>query len=372
MQKAIPAVMMRGGTSRGLYFHAADLPAERDEIAKILTSAMGSYDPTQIDGLGGTSTLTSKVAIISPSDDPEVDVEYFFAQVAVHEPSVDFGPTCGNILSGVGPFAIETGLVPARDGETRVRIHLVNTGAMVEAVIQTPDGQVRYEGDTAVDGVPGTAAPVILNFTRVVGSKTDALFPTGKRREQIDGITVSLVDATMPSMILDARVIGKTGYETREELDSDAALFERLEPVRREAGRRMGLGDVADSVIPKMMIVAPPRAGGDISSRYFVPTKTHAAHAVTGGICLACCAQAKGTVTEDITKPTGNYDGLFTIEHPSGALQVALQMTDDGEAVDVKSAGIVRTARLLFTGQIFVPSSATGGTKTTKLEEQVA
>ncbi len=358
MQKPIPSLMLRGGTSRGLYFRGEDLPEDRDAIGKFLLSAMGSYNETQIDGMGGATPLTSKVAVVSPSKEDGVDVDYLFAQVGFLEPIVDFGPTCGNILSGIGPFAIERGMVPAQNGETTVRIRLVNTGALVDAVVQTPGGKVNYEGDTAIDGVPGTAAPVILNFVEATGSKTGALFPTGKRIEQIDGIDVSLVDATMPAMILRAEDAGVTGYESAAELDANKEFYSFVEGLRLQAGERMGLGDVSKSVVPKIMILAPPKNGGVITSRYLVPMKTHTAHAVTGAITLACCVGAEGTIAEGIADKSAIVDGKMEIEHPSGAIGVALSLHDSGNMIEVESAGIVRTARLLFSGDVMVPDWA--------------
>lgn len=358
MLKAIPSMMLRGGTSRGLYFRGDDMPSDRDAIGKILLSAMGSYNETQIDGVGGATPLTSKVAIVSPSKEDGVDVDYLFAQVGFLEPIVDFGPTCGNILSGIAPFALEQGMVNASDGETTVRIRLVNTGALVDAIVQTPGKRVNYEGDTAIDGVPGTAAPVILNFVEATGSKTGALFPTGKRIEQIDGVDVSLVDATMPAMILRAADAGVTGYESAAELDDNRAFYAFVEGLRLQAGERMGLGDVSKSVVPKIMIVAPPKNGGVITSRYLVPMKTHTAHAVTGAITLACCVGTEGTVTDGIADRSTIVDDAMEIEHPSGTIGVALKLKDAGNLIEVQSAGIIRTSRLLFSGEVMVPESA--------------
>lgn len=349
---------MRGGTSRGLYFNRADLPADRSLWDGILLSAFGSPDPRQIDGLGGTTSVTSKTCIISPSDRDDSDVDYFFAQASVDEATVDYGPTCGNMLAGVGPYAIETGMVPAEDGETRVRIYQVNTDGLVEAVIPTPGGRVEFEGDVSIDGVPGTGAPILLNFMKAVGSATGALFPTGERTEQIDGIDVTLVDAAMPVMVMRAADIGKTGYETAAELSKDAAFFERVEPMRREAGKRMGLGDVSDKVVPKIIIAAPPRADGNITSRYFVPDKTHETHALTGGIALAYACHAEGTVVHPMAKPLDDSDRPeFRIEHPVGQLHLTLTLSPGGNDTEILAAGVVRTARMIMQGSIMVPES---------------
>jgi 4-oxalomesaconate tautomerase len=356
MQSAIPAIFMRGGTSRGLYFNKADLPEDRSLWDGILLAAFGSPDPRQVDGVGGTTSVTSKTCIISPSDRDDCDVDYFFAQVSVDDASVDYGPTCGNMLSGVGPYAIETGLVASEDGETRVRIHQVNTGGLVEAVIQTPGGSVEFEGDAAIDGAPGTGAPILLNFMQAIGSYTGKLFPTGKPMERIDGIDVTLVDAAMPVMVMRAEDVGKTGYETAAELNADKAFFEKVEAMRLEAGLRMGLGDVSGKVVPKIIIAAPPRADGNITSRYFVPDKSHETHAITGGIALAYACHAEGTVVHPLAKPLAQGDQpKFSIEHPVGQLHLALTLTNDGAAPEIEAAGIIRTARMIMQGAVMIP-----------------
>lgn len=354
MQRGFPAIMMRGGTSRALYFQAKDLPADPALRDAVLMAAMGSPDTRQIDGVGGATTLTSKVAIISPSKEDGVDVDYFFVQVTPDRDMVDTAPTCGNILAGVGPFAVERGIVPAKDGETRVRIRAVNTGDLIEAVFQTPGGVVEYEGDTAIDGVPGTAAPIVLNFMDCLGSKTGKLFPTGNVVDVIDGIEVTLADAAMPVMMMRAEAMGKTGYETVAELDADKALFARMEPIRRKAGLMMGFGDVADKVIPKPVLLAQPRHGGTISSRYFTPHATHEAHAVTGAVCVACATLTPGTLGHQMVAPAPEALKMFSIEHPAGSIDVAVTMDLSGAAPAIKAAGILRTARLLFDGRVMV------------------
>jgi 2-methylaconitate cis-trans-isomerase PrpF len=371
MQTAIPAIMMRGGTSRGLYFAAHDVPADPAARDRMLLAAMGSPDPRQIDGLGGATTLTSKVAIIGPSAEDGIDVDYFFCQVSVTEALVDTGPTCGNILAGVGPYAIETGLVPADDGETRVRTRLVNTGDLVEAVIKTPGGRVEYAGDAAIDGVPGTAAPVILNFMDCLGSKTGSLFPTGNLVDEIDGIEVTCADAAMPVIMMRAEAMGKTGYETAAELDADKDFFARLEPVRRKAGEMMGFGDVSGMVIPKPVLLAKPRAGGTLSSRYFTPHATHEAHAVTGGICVACAAVTPGTLAYQYAGLAPEEKMRITIEHPTGVIDVALELDLAKSPAEVVRAGILRTARLLFRGSVMVPAGTLEGTRAAAKKEAV-
>ncbi|MBW4480504.1 MAG: 4-oxalomesaconate tautomerase [Tolypothrix brevis GSE-NOS-MK-07-07A] len=357
MQIAIPCLFIRGGTSRGPYFLKTDLPADEVKRDKVLLAVMGSPDERQIDGIGGATTLTSKIAILSASNHPWADVDFLFAQVSVAQPKVDLQPSCGNMLAGIGPAAIEMGLIPAVDGKTVVKIHAVNTGALIEAVVHTPGGQVTYDGDTAIDGVPGTAAPILLNFMEIVGSKTGKLFPTDHRREEIEGVEVSCIDVAIPIAIARADALGKTGYETKAELDADTAFFERIERIRRIAGERMGLGNVAGSVIPKFAIIAPPRYGGNVTSRYFVPDSCHSAYAVTGAICVGCCSLIKGSVADGVATVTGSLEETVVIEHPSGKISVSLVTRTNASSIIVERAGVVRTARLLFSGYVHVPAS---------------
>lgn len=356
MQIAIPSLFIRGGTSRGLYFLKQDLPEEIALRDKVLLAAMGSPDEMQIDGVGGATSLTSKVAILSPSTHPWADIDYLFAQVKISQAKVDVEPSCGNILAGVAPAALEMGLVKAVNGQTTVKIHAVNTGSLIEAIVQTPGGYIDYQGNTKIDGVPGTAAPIQLNFMDVVGSKTGKLLPTGQLREEIEGVEVTCIDVAMPMVIARAEDFGKTGYETKAELDADTAFFNRIEAIRRIAGLRMGLSNVANSVIPKFAILAPPRYGGNVTSRYFVPDICHATHAVLGGICVGCCAVLKGSIAEGIAIVTGAQRETIVIEHPLGKIEVVLVTSCQGSDITVERAGVVRTARLLFSGNIHVPA----------------
>ncbi|HEV7334535.1 MAG TPA: 4-oxalomesaconate tautomerase [Bosea sp. (in: a-proteobacteria)] len=349
----IPCVLMRGGTSRGPFFLAADLPAEPAARAGVLLAVMGSPHMLQLDGLGGGNSLTSKVAIVSRSARADADVDYLFAQVAVDRALVDLGPNCGNMLAAVGPFAIEAGLVPAREGETPVRVYNSNTGALVEALVSTPGGIVEYDGTTAIDGVAGTAAAVKLNFLRAVGSKTGALLPSGKVRETIDGVPVTLVDYATPMLLLRAVDFGLAGDETPAELDADDYLLARLETIRREAGRRMGLGDVAGHVLPKIGLLSPARDSGSLTSRYLTPDRCHRSHAVTGALCIAAASRLAGSVAQDVLSP--HAGSLVTIEHPSGTIQVDLALDEAGEVV---RASLIRTARRIFEGNVIVPANA--------------
>lgn len=355
-QHEIPYLFLRGGTSRGPYFDARDLPGDRDALTETLLAVIGAGNPRNIDGIGGGNAVTNKVAMLSPSERPDADVDYFFAQVGVEERLVDYAPTCGNILVGVGPAAIEMGLVPVKGEVTPVRIHAVNTGALVEAEVHTPAGAVRYAGDMAIDGVPGAAAPVALNFLDVVGSRTGAMFPTGQRVEEIGGVEVSCVDVAMPMMIARADDLRITGHESQDELDAMPELFQRMEAMRLEAGRRMGLGDVTKSVVPKIGLIAPPRAGGHFAARYFMPWNTHPTLAVTGSQCLAACALAPGTVAEGIARPAGGSPATLLIEHPMGQMEVRVKYSVS-ENFQFHSAGVTRTARLLARGWVCVPDA---------------
>lgn len=344
---------MRGGTSRGPYFLETDLPADTAARDRVLISVMGSPHALQVDGIGGAQPQTSKVAIVSKATHPQADVDYLFAQVSVDRAFVDTMPNCGNMLSGVGPFAIETGLVAAQPGETKVRIYNRNTRGLIDAIVQTPGGRVAYDGNAAIDGVSGTAAPIKLSFLNAMGSKTGKLLPSGAVRETIDGLTATLIDYAMPMMLLSARELGLKGDETPEELDANSALLARLEQARREAGRRMGLGDVTGLVVPKVGVLSPPRHGGTITSRYFVPDRCHRSHAVTGALCVAVACRLQGSVAHDFASP--EPVSPVTIEHPSGRIQIDLTFAANG---DVERASVIRTARRIFEGAVIVPADA--------------
>ena len=354
-QIAIPFHFLRGGTSRGPYFLRSDLPQDLDALSPVLIAAVGAGNPRNIDGLGGGVAVTTKVAMLSRSEEEAADVDYFFAQVSVEKPLVDYKPTCGNILVGVGPAAIEMGLVAAQDPVTRVRIRAVNTGALVEAVVQTPGGVVEYAGDTAIDGVPGTAAPVALNFLDVVGSRSGAMFPTGNPVDVIDGVELTCMDVAMPMMIGRAADFGITGTETVEELDANRALFDRMEALRLEAGKLMGFGDVSESVTPKIGLISEARAGGHLSARYFMPWETHPTLAVTGSQCLAACALAPSTVAEGLVRPIPPSPATVVIEHPVGEMEVTVNYEKTNDTFAFRSAGVVRTARLIARGEVLVP-----------------
>ncbi len=350
----VPCVLMRGGTSRGPFFLEADLPIAPAERERFLIAAMGSPHVLQVNGIGGGNPMTSKVAIVSPSSQPGADVDYLFAQVSTDRAFVDFSPNCGNMLSAVGPFAIEAGLVAAEIGETTVRIFNRNTSTTIEAVVQTPAGIVEYEGETAIDGVPGTSAPVKLTFLDALGSKTGAFLPTGHVREFIENTPVTLLDYAMPMVLLRASDLGLSGDETPDELEANLDLLARLEPIRLEAGRRMGLGDVSGSVVPKLAILTGARHGGTITSRYFMNAqRCHKGHAVTGALCIAAACRLPGSVAHDLATPS--LTSLVHLEHPSGRTEIDLSFDASGH---VSRASLVRTARRIFEGNVIVPASA--------------
>ncbi len=351
---------MRGGTSRGPYFRREDLPEDPDELAEVLIAVVGSGHPLNIDGIGGGTAVTTKVAMLSLSNDEWADVDYFFAQVSVEDRLVDYKPTCGNILSGVGPVAIEMGLVePAKD-LTEVKVRAVNTGARVLAQVETPGGRVRYDGSTRIDGVPGTAAPITLKFMDVAGSSTGKTLPTGNLRDEICGIEVTCMDVAMPLVIARASDLGVRGDESSRELDADTAFFSRMETIRVEGGRRMGMGDVTQSVTPKFGLVATASAGGSISVRYFMPWKTHPSMAVTGAQCLAACALAPGSVADGILNRPEESPATLILEHASGTMEVVVDYSI-GNSFELHSVGLVRTARKLADGNVFVPRGIWSG-----------
>lgn len=355
-QTGLPFLFMRGGTSRGPYFNRADLPADRDQLAQVLIAAVGSGHPLNIDGIGGGNAVTTKVAMLSASDDEWADIDYFFAQVSVETQLVDFKPTCGNILSGVGPAALEMGLMPAKEGITEVKIRSVNTGARVLARIQTPGAEVRYDGTTQIDGVPGCAAPVELNFMDVAGSSTGAFLPTGQPQDIVEGVQVTCIDVAMPMVIARAADFGLTGRESREELDANRAFFDRMETVRLAAGHKMGMGDCSQSVTPKFGLLAPLPEQGHILARYFMPWETHPTMAVTGSQAMASCALTPGTVADGMMALPNERPAKVTLHHPMGEMDVLVDFDIEDSQFIHKSAGLLRTARKLAEGTLFVPS----------------
>lgn len=348
VQDGIPCLWMRGGTSKGAYFLAADLPADPATRDELLLRIMGSPDPNQIDGIGGGDPLTSKVAVLAPASRADADVDYLFLQVFVDEARVSGAQACGNILAGVGPAAIEYGLVPAQDGLTPVRIHMLNTGEVARAQICTPDGKVSYSGGATIDGVPGTAAPVALMFQGIEGSVCGALLPSGRVLDVIDGIDCTLIDNGMPCILLRAGDLGLTGQESREVLDADSALKARLESIRLQAGPLMNLGDVAAKSVPKITLVSAPVQGGVIGTRSFIPHRCHASIGVFAAVTVATACTLPGSTAFALASLPA--DNRFAIEHPGGAAEVLLELDATGR---VTGAGSLRTARKLMSGRVF-------------------
>lgn len=351
-------MMFRGGTSKGAYFLADDLPADIAERDRVLLSVMGSPDPRQVDGLGGAHPLTSKVAIVSKSKNADCDVDFLFCQVGVDKPMVDTTPNCGNILSGVAPFAIERGLVKAEDGITPVKVRTINTGTVAELLIETPGGRVNYEGTAKIDGVPGTAAPVVINFLDAEGSVCGALLPTGNVKDHVAGIDVTLIDNGMPVVVLRAADVGRTGYEPREQLDKDAGLKKRLEEIRIPAGRLMNLGDVTGKVVPKMILIAPPKAGGNVATRSFIPHECHASIGVFAAVTVATACVLPGSVAEGLAKVPPGREKSMSVEHPTGEFTVTLTVGGTAAKPVIERAGLLRTARKLFEGKTFAHGNA--------------
>jgi 4-oxalomesaconate tautomerase len=352
----VPCMLMRGGTSKGAYFLAGDLPADPAERDDLLIRVMGSGDPRQIDGIGGAHPLTSKVAVVSRAadGDQDADLDYLFLQLGVDQATVSDRQNCGNLLAGVGPFAVERGLIPAGPEQTVARIRMVNSASLATARFPTPGGRPRYDGDTAISGVPGTAAAIVLDFADTEGSATGSLLPTGHLRDEIDGLEVTGIDNGMPVVVARAADLGLTGYEPYQELAADQALLDRIQALRIQAGKLMGLGDVTSASVPKTTLVAAPRDGGTICTRTFIPVQPHTAIGVLGAVSVVTALAIPGAVGAELaTRPDGvRYD----VEHPTGHLEVEAEIDASGEVPRVRRSGVVRTARKLFDGTVFPQS----------------
>jgi 4-oxalomesaconate tautomerase len=344
-------MVMRGGTSKGAYFLAEDLPADPAQRDDLLIRIMGSGDPRQIDGIGGAHPLTSKVAVISPSADDEADLDYLFLQLGVDEATVSDQQNCGNLLAGVGPFAVERGLIPAGPEQTTTRIRMVNSASLATARFPTPGRVPDYDGDTAISGVPGTAAAIVLDFAGTEGSSTGSLLPTGHRQDEVDGVEVTCVDNGMPVVVARAADLGLTGYEPYQDLGQDQALADRIQSLRVQAGKLMGLGDVTGASVPKTTLVAAPRDGGTICTRTFIPVRPHTAIGVLGAVSVVTALALPGTVGAELAaRPAG---ARYDVEHPTGHLAVEAEIDTSGGAPRVRRSGVVRTARKLFDGTVF-------------------
>jgi 4-oxalomesaconate tautomerase len=345
-----PVMWMRGGTSKGGYFLAEDLPADTAARDAFLLRIMGSPDPRQIDGMGGADPLTSKIAVVRKSTREGVDIDYLFLQVFVDVGVVSDAQNCGNILAGIGPFAIERGLVAAQANETRVAIHMRNSDQIAIATVQTPGGRVRYDGDARIDGVPGGAAPIPLEFRDTAGSSCGALLPTGNAFDEVEGVRVTLIDNGMPCVVMKARDVGVTGYEDRDALDKDMALKARIEAIRLAVGARMNLGDVREKSVPKMMLVAPPRNGGAITVRSFIPHRAHASIGVLGAVSVATACLIEGSPAAEMADIPDGRRKILSVEHPTGETTCVMELDEAG---NVTSAAMLRTARKLMDGTIF-------------------
>jgi 4-oxalomesaconate tautomerase len=350
MSDGVRCMWMRGGTSKGGYFLAQDLPGDLAQRDRFLLGMMGSPDKRQIDGMGGADPLTSKIAVVRKSERPGVDVDYLFLQAFVDKPIVTDAQNCGNILVGVGPFAIERGLVAAKGEETQVVIYMENTGQIAVANIRTPGGMPIYSGEARIDGVPGTASPIPIEFRDTAGSSCGALLPTGNAFDVIDGVECTLIDNGMPVVVMRASDLGIAGTETRDELDADAALKARLESIRLKAGPLMNLGDVKDQSVPKMTMVSAPSAGGAISTRTFIPHRCHASIGVLGAVSVASACMIEGSPAAKLANIPAGDPKILDIEHPSGATTIKISGTGP-----TATAAIVLTARKLFDGTVFAP-----------------
>ncbi len=341
---------MRGGTSKGGYFLKSDLPADTAARDAFLLGVMGSPDPRQIDGMGGADPLTSKVAVVSKSAREGIDVDYLFLQVFVDQAIVTDAQNCGNILAGIGPFAIERGLVAATGDETRVAIFMENTGQVAVAAVQTPGGTVTYAGDAKIDGVPGSHAPIPLEFRDTAGSSCGALLPSGNAVDVVNGVPVTLIDNGMPCVVMKAADVGITGYEDRDSLDANTELKAKIEAIRLAVGERMNLGDVTDKSVPKMMLVAPPKNGGAVTVRSFIPHRAHATIGVLGAVSVATACLIPGSPAAKVADiPRGSRKTL-SVEHPTGEMSCVLELDETGA---VRTAALLRTARKLMDGVVF-------------------
>ncbi len=356
MQKKIPFMQIRGGSSKGLFFKAEDLPVDENERNNTILLAMEGTlqgDQRQIDGLGGATSLTSKVAIVSISENPEADLDYFFMQVVVGKGKISTTQTCGNILAGVLPFAIESGMIKAKTPTTSAKINIVNTGGICEVVVGTPNKKVNYVGNTKIDGVVGTAAPIICNYLETQGSTCGALLPTGNSIDIFEGIQATCIDNGMPILVMLASDFGLSGYESKEILEENIELKNRIEMIRLQAGMKMNLGDVSNQTIPKMCLISPPQNGGVVNTRMFIPHVVHEAIGVLAAVSVATACIIPDTVTTKIANFEPN--SALSIEHPAGEMSVSIDYFFENKQLIIKKSGLIRTARLMSKGVVFIP-----------------
>ena len=359
-QKSIPTVYMRGGTSKGLLFNKKDLPSDKRKLTKYLLAAMGSPDTRQINGMGGATSVTSKVCIISKSSEIGVDIDYFFAQVVVDQALVDYGPTCGNMLSAVGPYSIEQGLIEAETDNTKIIIRAVNTGSIIEATIPTPNKKILYSGNYKVAGVPGEGAAILLKFKNLVGGVTGKLLPATKTIITINDIEVTCLDVSMPMVMANAIDFGIKGNESSVELNSNESLLKKIEKIRLLAASKMGMGDVSGKVLPKFALLSKPLNGGSITSRYFTPNTCHETHAATGTNCIAAACLIPGTIASKISNIKSSGEDTILVEHPLGTIDCIVETSKTEQATSndyIRSCGVYRTARKIMDGKIYIPEN---------------
>jgi 4-oxalomesaconate tautomerase len=359
-QKSIPTVYMRGGTSKGLLFNKKDLPSDKRKLTKYLLAAMGSPDTRQINGMGGATSVTSKVCIISKSQETGIDIDYFFAQVLVDQASVDYEPTCGNMLSAVGPYSIEQGLIEAETDNTKIIIRAVNTGSIIEATIPTPNKKILYSGNYKVAGVPGEGAAILLKFKNLVGGVTGKLLPATKTIITINDIEVTCLDVSMPMVMANAIDFGIKGNETSLQLNSNESLLKKIEKIRLLAALKMGMGDVSGKVLPKFALLSQPLNGGSITSRYFTPNTCHETHAATGTNCIAAACLIPGTIASKISNIKANGEDRILVEHPLGTIDCIVETSKTEQTTSndyIISCGVYRTARKIMDGKIYIPEN---------------
>ncbi|MGK0221504.1 MAG: 4-oxalomesaconate tautomerase [Limisphaerales bacterium] len=349
--QSLPCSLIRGGTSRGAFFNKADLPFDTFARDALLVRAMGGPDELQIDGVGGGHPLTSKVAIVSPSVGDVTDVDYLFLQISPDKQTVSDTQNCGNLLAGVGVYALEENMLQPTHPTTTVRVRMLNTGAICHLQMPTPQAVLDLTGDTRIDGVPGTAAAIVCNYLDIAGSACGALLPTGNLVDEVDGVKMTCVDNGMPVITMLARDLGVTGYESPAELDANSGLKDKLENIRLIMGPRMNLGDVEQKSVPKLCLLSPPFNGGLVMTRTFIPNFCHKTIGVLGAVSVATVCLLPGSIAADLGLAQSDLDKPIAIEHPEGSLQVKLEANQDG---DITKAGIIRTARMLFKGEIYV------------------
>ncbi len=360
MQTPIKTLFMRGGTSRGPFFNEADLPTDIATRDRVLLAVMGSPDKRQIDGLGGAHPLTSKVGIVRPSTTPGVDLDFLFAQLQPDKETVDTTPNCGNMLAAVVPFALETGMVSPQGEKTTLRVLTLNTDMQCDITVETPGGQVNYDGDARIDGAPGSSSPITINFLDTAGSVCSGLLPTGHVRDLIDGVSVTCIDNGMPLVIFRAEEVGRTGYESVAEMNADVELKARIERLRIACGHAMGLGDVTAKNYPKMTLVAAPRDGGSICTRSFIPHVCHDAIGVLAAVTVGTACVLDGSVTEGLAVVPAGASKKISVEHPTGEFSVELEI-DPANPQNVLRAALLRTARLIMRGEVMVPAAIWSG-----------